>query len=125
MVPFFCSPLASKWRPSSRIPVPQSRMNRSSPARISTQEVLPPNSAVDRPGTATEPRTPQKVTFTCKVLGYIRLIGKSIAAIRHFGWGSARRNPLQHRQARQEVLHAVSRREQLARIEDVVGVENV
>src|SRR5688572_5605584 len=49
-------------RPSSRIPVPASKIRMSSPQRISTQDVLPPKPRVRGPGVAIDPRVPQKRT---------------------------------------------------------------
>src|SRR5690349_25122739 len=55
-------------RPSSRIPVPASRMmSQPSPVRSSTQGVLPPYRTVEGPGVGIDPRVPQKVR--------VRLIG--------------------------------------------------
>src|SRR5215207_8852673 len=55
-------------RPSSRIPVPASRMmSHPSPVRSSTQGVLPPYRTVRGPGDGIEPRVPQNVS--------VRLIG--------------------------------------------------
>jgi len=48
--------------PRGRIPVPESRMIRQSPATISTQEVFPPYLTVEWPGLGTEPRVPQQRT---------------------------------------------------------------
>src|SRR5256885_1284152 len=55
--------VCARWSPSSRAPVPQSRMiTVPSEARTSTQEVLPPKRAVLGPGAAIDPRVPQKRT---------------------------------------------------------------
>ena len=55
-------------RPSSRMPVPASRMiSQPSSVRSSTQGVLPPYRTVSGPGLGMEPRVPQKVS--------VRLIG--------------------------------------------------
>src|SRR6478672_2333877 len=55
-------------RPSSRMPVPASRMiSQSSSVRSSTQGVFPPYRTVLGPGLGMEPRVPQKVS--------VRLIG--------------------------------------------------
>src|SRR6478752_3365859 len=60
---------STRVRPSSRIPVPASRMiNQPSPVRTSTQGVLPPYRTVLGPGLGMEPRVPQKVS--------VRLIGQ-------------------------------------------------
>src|SRR5579863_3379174 len=54
-----------RYAPSDRAPVPQSRMNRAPEfVTTSTQDVLPPNSFVDGPGVAIEPRVPQKRRYT-------------------------------------------------------------
>src|SRR4029078_7233317 len=56
-------------RPSSRIPVPASRMiSQPSSVRSSTQGVFPPYRTVLGPGLGMEPRVPQKVS--------VRLIGQ-------------------------------------------------
>src|SRR4051812_45710508 len=61
-------PSASKERPSSRMPVPASRMiSQPSPVRSSTHGVLPPYRTVEGPGEGMDPRVPQKVS--------VRLIG--------------------------------------------------
>src|SRR5499425_2188983 len=53
----------ARCRPSSRAPVPQSRMiTVPSDARTSTQDVLHPKRAVFGPGAAIDPRVPQKRT---------------------------------------------------------------
>src|SRR5687768_1952393 len=58
-------PCWSRFSPSSRAPVPQSRtMTVPSDARNSTHDVFPPNLAVWRPGAAMEPRVPQNLTYT-------------------------------------------------------------
>src|SRR6218665_149173 len=56
-------PVALRASPSSRTPVPRSKMSSSSPQRISRQGVLPPYRWVVGPGVGTEPRTPQKRTW--------------------------------------------------------------
>ena len=52
----------ARERPSSRMPVPASKIRMSWPDRSSTQAVFPPYSVVEGPGAAIEPRVPQKVT---------------------------------------------------------------
>src|SRR5215831_87426 len=58
-------PWDSRWsvRPSSRIPVPASKMRMSGPHRTSTHAVLPPKRLVRGPGAGIEPRVPQKVVL--------------------------------------------------------------
>src|SRR5215207_6844388 len=56
-------PLARSARPSSRMPVPASRMiSQPSAVRSSMHGVLPPYRTVACPGVGTEPRVPQKVS---------------------------------------------------------------
>src|SRR5690349_271422 len=52
---------AIQWLPSTRAPVPQSKIKRC-PALVSTstQDVLPPKWFVPTPGVAIDPRVPQK-----------------------------------------------------------------
>ena len=62
------SPRSRSARPSSRIPVPASRMmSQPSPVRSSTQGVLPPYRTVEGPGVGIEPRVPQKVRRQCYI----------------------------------------------------------
>src|SRR5262245_43806314 len=59
----------ARCRPSSRAPVPQSRMiTVPSEALTSTQEVFPPYRAVFGPGAAIDPRVPQKRTCMADIL---------------------------------------------------------
>src|SRR3954469_12789553 len=70
MSPAIGAPLAREIseRPSSRMPVPASRMmSQPSPVRSSTQGVFPPYRTVEGPGVGMDPRVPQKVS--------VRLIG--------------------------------------------------
>src|SRR5213593_2922744 len=58
-----CGIVCARCSPSSRAPVPQSRMiTVPSEARTSTQDVFPPYRAVFGPGAAIDPRVPQKRT---------------------------------------------------------------
>src|SRR3990170_5178938 len=64
-----CGIVRTRWTPSARAPVPQSRtMTVPSDARTSTHEVLPPNTAVFAPGAAIDPRVPQNLTRMSDIL---------------------------------------------------------
>src|SRR6516225_4544795 len=56
--------VCSRWSPSNRTPVPQSRIT-IVPLLVltSTQDVLPPYRTVPGPGVAIDPRVPQNVIF--------------------------------------------------------------
>src|SRR5262245_34926971 len=54
-------PVATRWRPRSCAPVPQSStISPPSGPRTSTHDVLPPYRTVEGPGLGSEPRVPQK-----------------------------------------------------------------